>query len=556
MHDISLNPLDQSTGIVGRLLSSTLTSASGLIVLIFTILLAYITFEYGGVLKQRMELPPGPFPLPIFGNHFAIPKSKPWIAFEQWSKEYNNPLITVWLGSRPIIILNDAWTASDLLDKRAAIYASRPTMIVMADVSGQTNINQTTLPYGDRWRNHRKLMHTAVGSQAVRDYRSFQGDEVKIMTKEILDSPSDYVMSIERYSSSVVSIIGWGRRISRKNDYVVQQALLLMQSVDAIIPGQYMMESIPWLSYLPSIIYALPSQLRLGSTLFTNYFYHLSLEGSSAAEENFSKRLLREQSSSSLSNAEIAGLTANLIGGGVDTTSSSILTFLLAMTAFPEKQRLAHEELDRVCGGRSPTWDDEASLPYIAATVKETLRWRTVTILAGIPHAPTQDDVYRGYRIPAGTTMTGNLWAIHRHEREFPEPDEFRPERYLHGLQFSYPNSRGHNAFGWGRRQCSGQPLAEQSLFSSIARLLWAFEILPGLDEKGDVVKPDIFAYSDSENMRPLPFAVRFVPRGEGRRAEIEREAAEAGRRLRRWEGETELTVEGAAKGGIKVVME
>jgi len=49
-------------------------------------------------------------------------------------------------------------------------------------------------------------------------------------------------------------------------------------------------------------------------------------------------------------------------------------------------------------------------------------------------------------------------------------------------LERPHPSKKGHNAFGWGRRQCSGQPYAEQGLFITLARMLWAFNIRPGLD--------------------------------------------------------------------------
>ncbi|KIW42555.1 uncharacterized protein PV06_06095 [Exophiala oligosperma] len=102
------------------------------------------------------------------------------------------------------------------------------------------------------------------------------------------------------------------------------------------------------------------------------------------------------------------------------------------MCVFPEAQKKAYDELDEVIGhDRSPDWSDEACLPYIDPIIKETLRWRSVTIPGGIPHAPIQDDIYNGYRIPAGTNITANLWTIHRHSREFPDPDKFEPERYL-----------------------------------------------------------------------------------------------------------------------------
>ncbi len=318
-----------------------------------------------------------------------------------------------------------------------------------------------------------------------------------------------------------------------------------MEAVDLIIPGLYLLESLPWLCSLPSWLYNLPHQIRQVGLNYQKYFYALSEEGSHAQEENFSKILMREQDLHGLVDAEVASLTSNLIGGGVDTTSSSMISSILAMCLFPDVQRKAQEELDRVVGhDRSPTWDDEANLPYLQAVVKEVLRWRTVTILAGIPHAPLTDDVYRGYKIPAGTQITANLWAIHRHPREFPDPDTVKPERYLNGLQFDYPNTRGHNAFGYGRRQCSGQPLAEQSLFFTFARLLWAFKMEPGLDEDGNEVKLDPFGYNDSENIRPLPFKARFTPRSERIRKILIEEAEEAREALRIYDGQSKLTVE------------
>ncbi|KAH7057425.1 cytochrome P450 [Macrophomina phaseolina] len=510
-----------------------------------------ITINYVKVLFLRRQLPPGPFPLPIIGNHYRIPHRKPWIKFEEWSRQYDNPMITIWLGSKPVIVLNDAWTASDLLEKRADIYSSRPHFMAMGDLINATTTNQTTLVYGDRWRLHRKLTHSVVGTQAVRNYRPFQSDESKLLTYDLLSDPSDFVMSIERYSVSTVSIIGWGRRISRKNDYVAQKALEGMEAVNLVIPGYLLLESLPILTKLPAWLYRLPSMMRAHSAAQWKYFYALSQESaSSTTNDSFSRTLLALQQEHALSDVEIAALTTNLVGGGVDTTSSSVLSAILAMCVFPRVQRAAQAELDAVIGhARSPAWADEPALPYVQALAKEILRWRTVTILGGIPHAPVRDDVYRGYRIPAGTQLTCNVWAIHRHPREFPEPDEVRPERYLGGLKFEYPNARGHNAFGWGRRQCSGQPLAEQSLFMVLARLLWAFDIRPGVDENGNEVKLDVFAYSDSENMRPLPFKARFTPRSEKIRELLEKEAAEAKERLSVYDGETKLTVESVMAG-------
>jgi len=116
-----------------------------------------VVVDYARILLLRRKLPPGPFPLPIVGNHLHLPKRKPWIAFEKWSQYYNDPLITVWIGRAPSIFVNDAWAASDLMEKRANIYSSRPRHVVMGDLLHNTNSNQTLFTYGDKWRVHRKL---------------------------------------------------------------------------------------------------------------------------------------------------------------------------------------------------------------------------------------------------------------------------------------------------------------------------------------------------------------------------------------------------------------
>lgn len=310
-------------------------------------------------------------------------------------------------------------------------------------------------------------------------------NESRVLASDLMADPDNYVLSIERYSVSVASILGWGRRISKINDPVGQIALSFMEGVDYVVPGLFLMEAVPILAKLPAWIYPLPSKILNGTKILQRYFAALAREGAQTPEDNFSKHLISAQRDYGLSDEDISSLTANMIGGAVDTTTSTTVSLILAMCVFPEVQRKAQQELDDVVGqGRSPDWCDEAKLPYVKAIISEVLRWRTVTILGGIPHAPIRDDYYNGYFIPKGTSITGNMWAIHRHPRDFPDPDSFRPERFLGGLERPYPNKKGHNAFGWGRRQCSGQPLAEQGLFITVSRMLWAFDIKPGLDKE------------------------------------------------------------------------
>lgn len=448
--------------------------------------------------------PPGPFPLPLIGNTHLLPDNKPWIYFEQLSKTLNSPVITFWIGRNPTVWLNDAQSASDLLDKKAALYASRPRMLVFAELSGFGQTNMVNMFYGERWRVHRKLTHMGVGMQQLRRYRGFQNDESRVMAYDMLKRPEDYVAHMERYATSVVSIIGFGRRVASSLDPLVTEVIAVMhRAADLNVPGKsfpMIMETFPWLSWFPPSI--APWMRPFGKAgRGTAFFYALADEANRTSEQEpcYVKQIFAEAPKYKLSDAEIASLTGNLFGAGSDTSSSTLITFVLACCAFPETLVPAWEELDRVVGeGRSPTWDDEPNLPYVKAFMKEVLRWRTVAVIGGQPHAPTEDDTWNGYLIPKQTWVQGNTWAIHHNERDFPDPDRFNPGRFLEGSadKRPFPNEKGYMAFGWGRRVCSGQGLAEQGTFISVARMLWGFRIGKARGEGGREVEVDIFDYT------------------------------------------------------------
>ena len=76
------------------------------------------------------------------------------------------------------------------------------------------------------------------------------------------------------------------------------------------------------------------------------------------------------------------------------------------MLLYPDVQKKAQEELDRVVGcDRLPSYEDRDKLPYVNALIKEALRWNAVLPM-GVPHVMSEDDVFRGYFIPKGTLMS------------------------------------------------------------------------------------------------------------------------------------------------------
>lgn len=232
-------------------------------------------------------------------------------------------------------------------------------------------------------------------------------------------------------------------------------------------------------------------------------------------------------------------MTTPVTEGGSDTTASLLTAFIQAMATNPLIQQRAQTELDtHIPPTRSPTWSDYASLPYIAACVKETHRWRPVTPLA-FPHALAADDTIDGYHLPKGTTIIINAWGMHMDPERFSNPERFDPEhfegcstRLAPDLANGKWEERDHYGYGAGRRFCPGAHLAERNLFLAMAKVLWGFEIRAKTREGGGGgdVKIDtdpVTGYSEGFLVCAKDFECEFVVRGEERRGTILREFEE-----------------------------
>jgi cytochrome P450 len=177
--------------------------------------------------------------------------------------------------------------------------------------------------------------------------------------------------------------------------------------------------------------------------------------------------------------------------------------WMLAMLAYPETQARAQAEIDAVVGrARLPTFADYSSLPYIRAMVQEILRWSPVTPL-GVPHRLTEDDWYEGRFIPKGTICIANVWQMNHDPEVYGEnAAHFDPARHLDAngdiKPVPFDTKDGHVSYGFGRRECPGRHLANNSLFINIATILWTSKIERKKDALGELLPLDVDGYVDN----------------------------------------------------------
>lgn len=471
------------------------------------------------VKRKRLALPPGPPRLPVIGNLHQAPQEYPWRKYHEWGKQYG-PIFSLQYGLNTIIMLSNHKTAHDLLDKRSNIYSSRP-QVVMGGECVSKGLRTLLMPYGQRWRNHQRLQAAYLNIRVSQSYRVLQDLESKQLIFELLNPDADFSDRFHRYSSSLIFGLAYGRRLTRGDEPEIKAIDQVMENfLYAARVGTWIVDALPMLNYLPRF---LAPWKRLGDRLhdFESKLYMDNIaQGRQAGSWNWAKLVSGMKEGKDMSPEELAYDVGIIYEAGSDTTTMALEVFTLAMLLYPDAMQKGQAEVDSVCGdGRMPSFEDSEQLPYIHALVKETLRWRPVSA-GGIPHAVTQDDEYMGYRIPAGATVIGNHWAIHLDEDVYDKPLEFKPDRWIEHADLPLA------AFGFGRRICTGQHIAKNSLFINIARILWAFDveykykIVNGRKERCEV---DPFAFTQGFNSRPSKFEASFRVR-DTKRASVVKE--------------------------------
>ncbi|KAM5370218.1 hypothetical protein ACJZ2D_008621 [Fusarium nematophilum] len=490
---------------------------------------------------RRRKLPPGPPGLPFIGNLLQLRDAESVRdKVRKWHRKYGDVFYTK-IGGTDYVWLSSPKAVKDLMDKKSSIYSSRPHLPLAQEVASG-NSRQLFMPYGPDWRSLRKHSHALLNQNSSRKYQPVQDFESKVVLRDLLEEPGQYYTISRRYSTSVIMLVAYGRRIPSFQDPLITKIFGVLGHVGlAMAPGAFAVESFPSLAALPEFL--LGNWRSLGQKWFVedskvyldlwNTLKKKTDEGTAA--DCFCKDFYISDPKKHGINDLLAAYTCGgLIEAGSETTATTINNWYLAMTLYPEEMRKGQEELDRVVGpDRLPTWDDEKDLPFLRAMIKETLRWRPVNKY-GMYHASTQDDWYEDHFIPKDSVVVLNWWAIHRDPNLHPDPDTFKPSRYLSRplsaaeyMNSQDPYERDHFTYGAGRRSCPGVHLAEKSLFIVISRVLWGFNIRKKMDAEGHPIEPTTRMLPGFFSV-PEPFECDIICRSEMHERIMRREFEDA----------------------------
>ncbi|KAI8942774.1 hypothetical protein NX059_000818 [Plenodomus lindquistii] len=389
------------------------------------------------------------------------------------------------MGRSKAIILSSPAAIDDLIVKKGQNFSSRPTSSTQAKIVGQDRLVQ--MEYGDSFRKHRKMAHTLLGVQNLKSFAPYQDYESIQVLKHLVGNPSGFYEEVQRYATSVTLSLLVGARLPDGNSSVTHEIDLTTRKLFSCLrPGGWFADWLPFADMLPDALApwrAKAQRAYEGIVEFWSVFYDpvakRVMEGD--APDCFVKNFIQSPNVGSFSESERRVLFSDILAAGQETTITTLHYFFKAALLYPDFIKHAQAELDQVVGrDRLPDWDDRPNLPYIKALIAELHRWASSTPL-GFYHATSKDDTYRGSSIPANTTVIYSTYAVHHDEQYFAQHEKFIPERYLPESDARRMANGAfapvHYAFGVGRRECPAKYVAEASLYITISRLLWAFNI-------------------------------------------------------------------------------
>ena len=200
----------------------------------------------------------------------------------------------------------------------------------------------------------------------------------------------------------------------------------------------------------------------------------------------------RDVDGSAMSPRQLRDEVMTLMLAGHETTANTLTWTFLLLGQHPEVEERLVAELREVLGGRPPTVADLPTLKYTDMVIKESMRVFPAVWILG--YQAVDDTPIGPYMIRKGMTVFMSQWVNHHDPRWFPEPDEFRPERWLDPAMRSLP-TYAYFPFGGGERMCIGKPFALMEAPLLLATIVQRFHL--------EVVRDQQVTLDPSVTLRP-----------------------------------------------------
>ncbi|KAJ8406596.1 hypothetical protein AAFF_G00301700 [Aldrovandia affinis] len=431
------------------------------------------------------NFPPGPRPIPIFGNILQLNLENPINDLKKLSERYGQ-VYSIYIGSRPAVVLNGLQAMKEALVTQAVEFAGRPQGLMVNHVTEGKGI--VLLNHGPIWRDHRRfalmtLRNFGLGKQSMEERILAEVSHLTSHFEKSAGKSTDPQTLFHKTASNIICTVLFGTRYEHE-DETLQLIIRMITENAKIVNGPWGMiyDTLPLLRSLP-----LPFQKT-----FKNFETLKKFAGDHVAQHEKSwvpgeprdfvdcyldEVEKRGDDGSSFNKSQLIFYLLDLQFAGTDTTSNTLLTAFLYLMTHPDVQERCQKEIDEVLGEKAQaSFEDRPRMPYTQAMIHEVQRVAN-TVPLSVFHTTTKDTQLMGYDIPKDTLIIPNLSSVLNEESQWKFPHDFNPSNFLND-EGEFVKPEAFMPFSVGPRMCMGEGLARMELFLILVTLLRRFQFI------------------------------------------------------------------------------
>jgi cytochrome P450 len=423
--------------------------------------------------SRRNRLPPGPKGWPIVGMALIL-RRDPLAGMRQLTREYGDIVRFEVMMQERILLNHPDFINQVLVLQQSKFHKSELTRRITARMLGQGLL----ISEGDFWRRQRRLAQPAFHRARVNDYAATMLEVTEAHIRDWRDGEERNIaqeMTALTLDTAVRTLFGTtlpgeSRQVGHAMTFLMRYSLR-RQRLPFRIPEKWPTpanrRANRELEFIDSLVYRIISERRA--------------EGNSNRHNDLLALLMgaMDEDGSQMTPQQLHDETMTLFLAGHETTAQMLAWTWYALSENPAVEARLYEELSDVLGGRPLEPADFPRLPYLRAVMNEVLRlYPPAYIIARENIEPFE---IGGYKISPKSTIIFSQWIMHRDARYFDDPEAFRPERWLDGLEDRLPPG-AYFPFGDGPRRCIGQGFAilEAAIVTATIAQKFSFRMVAG----------------------------------------------------------------------------